>query len=267
MSTALTYSDKAAFADKGCDSFGFGFFDVCRDVVRDSVKYRSSIPCYHLGPVQKYPFIISLVPVLDSWYRPSTVPRLVVAVVVLAVKRVFWRWFQPHVCKKVLERMLPSITDSDSSSSVILPPISFFVAASAKHPLPCSILWGCVFTRLAMRCVAKAHSFFLEAATGSGVSAPQRWKKNCKFGSTVTNAFYYRLPPAVKTEKLSDDEPPVPGSNFSTFGSFILAKMRRGADDGRSSFHGFSMFGVRVLQSLKRLVAPEINLRLAIIQP
>lgn len=66
---------------------------------------------------------------------PPAVARLVVAVVVYAVKRVFRRWSAPHVCEEILKDM-PPLTDFDPTTAITSIPTSFWVAASLAHRGP-----------------------------------------------------------------------------------------------------------------------------------
>lgn len=81
--------------------------------------------------------VASFVALLLRACAPPTVVRLVVAVVIDAVKGVLWRWPSPHVGQKILVGVPPSIAHSDASASVVWIRFQARIEASAKHADPC----------------------------------------------------------------------------------------------------------------------------------
>ena len=68
---------------------------------------------------------------------PSTVARLVVAVIVNTINRFSNRWFA-HIGQKVLE-LLPSFADSNAAAAVSAPVSVLWVGASVAHASPARI--------------------------------------------------------------------------------------------------------------------------------
>lgn len=67
--------------------------------------------------------------------RPAYVPRLVVAVVVAAVKREFWRWPSAYVSNEVRKTVAPAFTYMNSTRTVILERLVLRVMATLNHRL------------------------------------------------------------------------------------------------------------------------------------
>ena len=76
--------------------------------------------------------------------RPAAVARLVVAVVVDAIKLVLRRRFRPHVCKKVSEagKPEPPIANLDAASPVAVVAIVAPIETAATHGRPRLVLAG-----------------------------------------------------------------------------------------------------------------------------
>ena len=71
---------------------------------------------------------------------PTTVSRLVVAVVVDTINRVFFGWTRPHVGIECLKAVEPSITNLDTSRSIDWKFVIGLVSASSLHSGPDIIL-------------------------------------------------------------------------------------------------------------------------------
>ena len=71
---------------------------------------------------------------LDVFARPSAVGRFVIAVVVDAIERRFWRSYS-HVGKKVVEQF-PRIAEGDASSSVVFKSDDIGIGAALDHATP-----------------------------------------------------------------------------------------------------------------------------------
>jgi hypothetical protein len=100
---------------------------------------------------------------------PSDVPRFVVSILVReSIQAVFDRRSRPHVGQEVRERFTPSITDSDSTTSVSGICVVVSVVAASDHVYPGSILGR---VRAAMR-----SDCFHEEATATRLAA---FSDNC----------------------------------------------------------------------------------------
>lgn len=80
-----------------------------------------------------------MIPTLLRSGCPPTVPRLVVAVVVDAVKRKAGPWAPTHVLKEVLE-LQPALAYGDAAAAVVLPPRVSASPATLDHVAPCGVL-------------------------------------------------------------------------------------------------------------------------------
>lgn len=87
-----------------------------------------------LQAVNRYLSRLALVSRLLRARRPSTIRRLVVAVVVDAIKGCSWR-FWPHVVGKRLER-IPPLAYADAASTVVLPVWNIGISAPLFHVHP-----------------------------------------------------------------------------------------------------------------------------------
>jgi len=88
----------------------------------------------------------SFVATLLKICSPFTIRRLVVALWVDAVNRMFRGRLSAHIFIKVQERIQPSIANSYATPPVVLKAFVFRVIASFFHFLPCYILWGFCLT-------------------------------------------------------------------------------------------------------------------------
>jgi hypothetical protein len=72
--------------------------------------------------------------------RPSAIVRLVVTIIVDAVKRQA-RWSCSHISIEVLETVDPSFTNADTSTAIILVRLMVSVVASTFHADPSPVLF------------------------------------------------------------------------------------------------------------------------------
>lgn len=79
---------------------------------------------------------------LDLPCRPSDITRLVMAVVVYAIQRVFRGWAVANVGQKVHERSAPSLADANPSCAVVFKHAVIRIFATLFHRRPTSI-FGC----------------------------------------------------------------------------------------------------------------------------
>lgn len=113
--------------------------------------------------------ITSRVRVLLYVSRPPTVSRLIVAIVVDAVDGMKRAWLRPHVGKKVLKRLKPSLAYANASVEIIsLVPFVFSILRTPiQHAAPCGVF--CLPTH-AVFCASNGVDFASEAPTRLGVS-------------------------------------------------------------------------------------------------
>lgn len=84
--------------------------------------------------------VIALVVVLLATSRPAAITRLIVAVIVDAIYRVFRGWLGPHVSQKVLVRSLPPLADCYSTTAIIHELAVTRIKAPGLHPSPSLVL-------------------------------------------------------------------------------------------------------------------------------
>jgi len=90
-----------------------------------------------LGPaVVRKTTVVALVHVLRALRGPAHVPRLVVAVVVNTINRVFRGWARTNIGQEILERFSPSCTDGNPSASVMFVAFHAWVVAPSLHAVP-----------------------------------------------------------------------------------------------------------------------------------
>lgn len=117
--------------------------------------------------VMCYSYSCSFVVCLLSCCGPSAVVGRVVAIGVDTVKRVFTRWSFAHVSNKVFKRE-PTLTNRNSSATVIFKPCITGVATPRAYPSPRGVSAGVHF---AMAFFDRCSAFFLIASTRTGVAA------------------------------------------------------------------------------------------------
>lgn len=103
---------------------------------------------------------------------PPTIFRLVVAVGVYAIKRVFRRWGASHVFEKGLVALQPTIAHADTATSVVSVVVSRRQVAPILHMQPCAIFLR-LLASFAM-CFLRFATFGQKAAAAFCVAALQR---------------------------------------------------------------------------------------------
>lgn len=93
-------------------------------------------------PVSPYPSIVTGVEVLLLSCRPSAVARLVMAVVVDAVKAVRTAWTRPHVGKELREVVQPLVAHRNAASAVSVKGFVAGTRAPVLRSKPTDILAG-----------------------------------------------------------------------------------------------------------------------------
>lgn len=106
------------------------------------------------------------------WSRPSAIAWRVISIVVDAVERMMGRRFSPHVRNKIIKRMHPSLTNSNSFGAVHRIAIGFFVIATLANIAPSVEFrppFSFCFSTSAMNYMTKSlfPDLFLEASTTS----------------------------------------------------------------------------------------------------
>jgi len=149
----------------------------------------SAVQCQELGA----PRIARL---FVSWH-PSTVARLVIAVVVDTLNRMTVR-ARIHVGLEVLE-VLPSFADRNSSTSVVVELWMWLVGASTAHVFPsvinrCRLLVGAIAVLLC-RSTSGADLFRSQAAAALTLASAQEMCPNGASHSAVTGADVARVMP------------------------------------------------------------------------
>lgn len=120
--------------------------------------------CNGLGfPVKSDKRTASTVVVLNFTNSPSTVIGTVVSSGVDAVKRVFRTGFTSHICKEVLEIVLPSLANNNAPLSVVRVAAIRLCIATRLHGRPRSVFGRSEFT-------VRGYSVNLQAPTASRTS-------------------------------------------------------------------------------------------------
>lgn len=94
----------------------------------------------HCFSTKRQQAIVSLVPPLFFWGGPFAIARLVVSIIISSFYLVLRRWLRPHILKKCLKRIKPSIANLDSPPSIVGVTICRDVVATRFHGKP-----ACVF--------------------------------------------------------------------------------------------------------------------------
>lgn len=71
---------------------------------------------------------------------PSAVTRLIVAVIVNAVKLVFERWLKSHIGQEVFKAVDPTVTNLDTPPAPLFKARDIRCQAALLHTLPCNVL-------------------------------------------------------------------------------------------------------------------------------
>jgi hypothetical protein len=68
--------------------------------------------------------------------RPSTIPRLIVAVIVYAVDLMLGRWLCAHISKEGFKRVSPAVANCDATPAISLPSVVIGIATALNHSIP-----------------------------------------------------------------------------------------------------------------------------------
>jgi hypothetical protein len=146
---------------------------------------------------------LSAIPSLYKWSCPAAISRLVVSVIVLAFDgNPATRRLGSHVTDEVAE-FLPSVTDPNSSRSIVLKLFASRIAASLLHHHP-----GVVF-RTAFPAVLRFRScchFLAKASAAARVAATQILPDDGHLGATIAFANPLRLTVRAIFGPRSDDQ-------------------------------------------------------------
>lgn len=100
--------------------------------------------------------------------RPATIPRLITAIRISALKRQS-RWPWPHISKEVF-KLKPALAHGNPAPAVVRPLNNIRIHASPLHRRPNAVFRGGAF---AVSRGSVAHCLRLEAATTHNLAAPQ----------------------------------------------------------------------------------------------
>ncbi len=98
-------------------------------------------PLFHIFTLSLifYNNIVSCIVGLFCACSPSAIRWFIVSVVVYAINFMFWGWKSPHVCKEILKG-IPTVTDFDSTTTIIFIKRIFRIITSFFQSLPSIIL-------------------------------------------------------------------------------------------------------------------------------
>ena len=103
--------------------------------------------------------------------HPSTIVRLIIAVVVVALNFQS-RWAWPHISKKCLERIAPLVAHGNAARTIFHEVFRLFVKAASFGGFPRSIFSGSMLTRLTVCKAMSPCKFFFKATAAPGVTRP-----------------------------------------------------------------------------------------------
>ena len=174
----------------------FSKSSLCGPVFFESITYEAIIntePFTQLGNASSAPkhcndSVVSAVPVLFFDGGPLAVLRRVVSIIVNSVKR-FSVWLLSHVSNEVL-KLLPTFTNSDSTTTVIREGFVSRIAASVMHPAPKNVNSG---TTVSMGTASLRDKLSLQATTGSGGAPYEIIVKCFNHVSAIALAFACRM--------------------------------------------------------------------------
>jgi len=124
----------------------------------------------------------------SSWI-PTAICRFVISVWIDSIEVIGLIWSFAHILKEVF-KLLPALTDNDSTSTVVFERINQWVLASASHTLPTAIgkAWSdflfCIST-LSMSSGNEADNGFLETATTRNFAVSQMISANRFFSAAI----------------------------------------------------------------------------------
>ncbi len=166
-----------------------------RDDSLDVRRANSKAPCngrprvasdkgsVDLAPLFQRDLGVSSIVCLLFLGRPTTIPRLVVSIVVDAVKRPTRPRFATHVGKEH-RKGTPVRRYANTASAIVPIGRRSPVQASASHACPASVLGGLPFSVRASR----THQSSLQATTAAGAAAKQAGTPYERLGAAFTSA-------------------------------------------------------------------------------
>jgi hypothetical protein len=127
---------------------------------------------------------------------PSAIARLVIAIIVDAIKRPF-AWFirrsWPHVGDKVLEAM-PAGADPYRAPTIQVVPVIARIIAPLDHPAPYPIDATVGKSVASIVFVSRRHNFLEQAATRLGVASEHIVRESLNFLAAIALEFAPALP-------------------------------------------------------------------------
>lgn len=194
-------------------SKGFFFGPTCSQSSSDCMvafKIQLSAPLNfcHCDTFISKMFTVSPIRLLLMACSPSAIFRIVISVIINAVKRVFICRTWSHVGNKIVEQK-PSFANRNPSTSVMTKEFYIRISAASFHCAPSKILG-----------LTKIPFFFaLNTAARFTVATVNISQKFNSFVSTITKAFDYRLKMLVSTNIFYNCEPIKFGPNIFHVGS------------------------------------------------
>lgn len=142
---------------------------------------------------------------LRVYIRPSAICRLVIAVIIDAVKRCVGRALA-HVRKKIL-KLPPALAHVNPTSAIISKTRMFRVGASLIHIDPnCILTRNCPLSRMPVRGEGFRNAVSLEASAAKSGSKAQFLGVDHFFGSACTTASPIRFPQVRATYLFDYDQ-------------------------------------------------------------
>lgn len=194
----------------------YGFFGrpACIETCpqRSEFDAADSCPVRHDSAlaVDGQKFAAARVFALQPALNPFTVARLIMTLVVGALNRVAGSWKVAHVLQKVWERF-PSLTDPNSSASVVAVTLFLWVATTPSHGLPHLVDLG--VTHPVSR-LGEAREFSSEASAGFGRTTKHGILRCREDLPTLASAF--ASDPALHLEDGQNRQPSKCASYFHT---------------------------------------------------
>jgi hypothetical protein len=160
--------------------------DIIDGIIKREGGYSNRAADKELRPAK--PSAAAAIVCLRRERRPSAVARLVIAVIVDAVKRQALR-ASAHVRQKCRIALQPASADANASAAVVCVFRRVWIRASLYRVSPCSILFcslaaGCI----AMRATQRADRLGSKASAARCLSAAQRFCSHAERSSAVASA-------------------------------------------------------------------------------
>lgn len=147
-------------------------------------KHRATVPCD--GPTTPSITVLLLA------RGPSAVFRLIIPVVINAIKRMPARRTRPHVAQKVLETIKPPVAHRDTSPAVARKGLRGRTYTAMFHLRPRLVFRGTASSVCDHRLYPTLRFLLSSAATCLSASTPQTHTANGLDGSAYTPAFEHR---------------------------------------------------------------------------